>query len=581
MMKIPLILMAIASLSACVSTQSTASAPQKRQTVEIRDFSALVPENQTSEIQWTLHDYRLIDQTPGRMLKAAGQLSKPRDYFGEQLPCVLEYDPGLQGLYEIQVGLADGAIDMALDGEVFVILKYENGARYGQGMGEPNREHFIYFKTVDMTGRKLRIRVANGTHGSIPLGVVGGNLTCIRFTPMDKLPQRRKPTKMVGVVCDGFSHYFGNAQPGENIDLRLPETYGGSDVRMIMQQTAGYALWKSNVSCCMGELLTLEEMEGMRYGDIRIRDYFQWVLESGRNLLGEQAEACHKNGIELHYSIRSNLYFGDGAFAKLHNGRFWFEHPECRLPGDTRLDFANRRVRDFYLGLCREALEHADLDGLNMDLTRWPPVLNAKLHTPDVIVSFMKEVRALADEYGRKRGKRIKVSVLAVDGYHAGQSLEDQCIDVRALVSSKALDFICIESYHLEKYIPIAHEFNVPIYSIFDDESVWLEGGHRVDPLWVGPQFTRSEADDPAPGEEYRKTPIVRSVPAPWEIAVEVARDYAKGADGFVKVNKFEGDRTFSDLGSPEDAQRHAQDRQSAWGQSVGDYIYVLQPPKE
>ena len=255
------------------------------------------------------------------------------------------------------------------------------------------------------------------------------------------------------------------------------------------------------------------------------------------------------------------------------NGRFWHEHPEYRLSDSAQLDYNIPEVREFYLDLFKDALEKFDLDGINLDLTRWPKCLDSRYHSKELLIDFCRELRALADEYGKKRNHHINVSLLMVEYYHSHCTLEEQAIDFEGLCASGALDFICLETNEMEKYAPVAHRYGVKLHGIVDMESPYFNENLR-DPLWRLPDG--SVTDDPRAGEEFQKKKFVDTKPAPFEQVRLMDTYYRNGADGIAKINEYNGALYFRDCGHSEKVKSHAENGE-VFGQSVGDYIFITE----
>ena len=110
------------------------------------------------------------------------------------------------------------------------------------------------------------------------------------------------------VVADGFSHYHAFGIPGECFDERLVRAYRDSDVRILMAQIAGGTLWDSEVTSYFGAGVSPAEYHGKRIGDVRAMKYVKDSIENKYEVFRTATEACHKNGMEMHFSIRANLY---------------------------------------------------------------------------------------------------------------------------------------------------------------------------------------------------------------------------------------------------------------------------------
>lgn len=557
--------------------------------VELRDFSKYIPKATDDSLSWELKEYRLLDSTYGKMLYVNEKMPitpdtpyDSIDFSTNGMPHEIVIDVPLKGKYKIYACMPVmdfvSGVDLALNDEGFVLVSPEYGARRGRMLGlERGREYCLFWRKAYLNGSKIRIRVPFGTFSAFDLSV-HALLSCLRFEKVEEsesLAPVDKGDKDFIMICDGFSHYCGYGVPGECLDLRLNRLYADSDVRIFMHQVMGPLLWKSDVNSYLGEGMKPKDYVGKRICDVRNIKYVKDSIENCYEALRLQTEDCHRWGAEMHFSIRANLYFPDETkYMKgegFLNGRWWHEHPECRLPDSCLLDYGKREVRDYYYSVYRDVLERFDVDGINLDLTRWPSCLSKELHTPQLLVDICKDLRSLADEYSEKRNKHIQVSLLIVEYYHSYMSLEDQVIDFEAIAKSKTLDFICVETDEIEKFVPVAHENGLKIHGIIDTGSPYYNNAEK-DPLWALPDGT--VCDDPCAGDEFKEQPLMTQ-PAPFEHYFTMNKYYQSGADGIAKVNSFMGTPYFRDCGHSDRVKLHAED-ESVFGQEKGQYFFFI-----
>lgn len=565
--------------------------------IELRDFTKVTAHwgYDQAPCQWQMQPYRLLDGTQGNMIYT--------DYVSEDdstLPPEISIPLPLKGRYRIWLSMpvlhkppyynSMAGMDVALDGEDYINMGPEYGARRGRYLVEQEREIWCLFQTAWLDGRTLKLRVLFNGHLSQPLGRVRAFLSAIRFERVpDVDPPETDTVKPVIVINDGFSHYWEGAKPGNGIDTRLPQFCKNTDTTIIMLQSpcTGITAWKSDVTSYIGEGFTEEDRKGKRSGDLRTIDYVQWAIDNGQEGIRLMPKKCVECGIQFHFSIRANLFMTDesgGKFGsgieKLFNGRFWHEHPELinRKGGaysneiGKKLNFALKEARDYYLDLYREVLDRYEyIDGVNLDLTRWPPVLDVERHDFTVLPTFLKEIRAMLDEYEKKLGKKLAFSINLVEGYHARMSFEEQKIDFEAVLKTGTLDFICVQAWDVAKYSALAHQYHVPYYAIRDGDSVYYPNGSADDPLWV--LADGGQQDDPVPGEELEEQPPIKNCFTPHELYLDFARKYRQGADGACIVNRFMCSGCIRRIGHVEEVCRRAED-QTIYGQEYGSYLF-------
>lgn len=559
--------------------------------IELRDFSPYLPKVPTANsIPWKTVNYRLLDSTPGKMLSVEERMPYTEDtpydeidFSVSGMPDVIEIPIPFSGTYRISAGFPvfgePCGIDLALNEEGFAAVFPEYGGRYGRMIGlEQGRECYVFWQNAVLDRAVIRIRIPWGTYSAADLNVCAA-LSSLRFERLKDsaslAPVSGDADKTFIMVEDGFSAYALYGIPGEPFDVRLNRVYKDSDVRIYMSQVMGPMLWKTDVNTYLGEGVTPDQFAGKRVCDARAIKYIRDSVEQQYEVFRVQTKACHDIGAEMHFSIRANLYFQPTTTFMSNNdymnGRFWHEHPEYRLPDSSHLDYGIREVRDYYLSVYRDALQRFDLDGINLDLTRWPRCLDARYHSPELLIGFCRELRALADSFGEKRGRHIQVSLLMVEYYHSYSTLADQAIDFEGLCASGVLDFICLETNEMERYAPIAHRYGVKVHGIVDGASPYYNNVQN-DPLWELPDG--SVTDDPRAGEEFEKPKWVGTKPAPFEQVRLMDSYYETGADGIAKINAFMGSLYFRDCGHSDAVHRHAEEG-SVFGQTAGNYIFV------
>ena len=562
--------------------------PEPGESVVLRNFAELVPDDMWSQQKvrgkWQLLPYELSDGAEGSLLVVNDVAA---DAGAEAVPPEFEIAPDLTGWYAIWVGVPSldlkpilsfnfTAIDIALDGEPFGGIGPEFGRRRNRLMGPTEVEVNCFWRCVRLDGRTLRFRSPYGTFATQPLGLVRSIISSIRLIKLSEEQIKAYQDditdpahKKVLHYCDGFSHYFTYGEPGMGIDEWFPENYAHSDYKICFYQTpsTGVANWPSQVTNLVGEGISDEDWKSQHTGERRCHEYVKWASENGQEGMRVLPGVCRRAGTEFHASLRMNIYqsgehvygpFEDVVF----NGKWWFEHPEARkqpIPGDDtltgrtpswvrkyQLDYAHPAARQFIMDILTEIASQYDVDGMNLDFTRWPPVADHKRHDFDVLTSFIKQVRRELDRIGSGRDRRIEMSATLVEGFNARDehdnllSLEQQKIDLEAWLASGALDFICVQTTQHEPLIAMAHRYGVKYFcqcgnGPLDDP----EGGENV-PEWC-------DADDPQPGEELMDQPPVSPCLDPLEIYEEALKYYRAGADGISFLNM--GGRSLGRLG--------------------------------
>ena len=127
-------------------------------------------------------------------------------------------------------------------------------------------------------------------------------------------------------------------------------------------------------------------------------------------------ERCRVHGISPWISMRMNDCHENNDTSSYIHSRFWVEHPEYWRGGTGYfarcMDYGAKEVYEHQMALVREYLERYDLDGLELDWMRecfcFKPGEEEKGRA--ILTAFMREVRAMADDCGEKRGRAIKLA---------------------------------------------------------------------------------------------------------------------------------------------------------------------------
>ena len=189
-------------------------------------------------------------------------------------------------------------------------------------------------------------------------------------------------------------------------------------------------------------------------------EHQQWIASleefeaQGIDPYAEMLLEAKRRGREALITIRMNdAHQGDET--SFLRAQFWVDHPDLRLR-ENGLDFAHQEVRDYMFGIIREAGERYDCDGLEMDFNRFPYYFRRQDTTSDsvaLINGLVERVRRMADELGRRRGKRLIVAARVPSGYE--DCLKMGC-DPVTWAKRGWIDFLSVAEMLLVRYdLPI------------------------------------------------------------------------------------------------------------------------------
>jgi hypothetical protein len=148
--------------------------------------------------------------------------------------------------------------------------------------------------------------------------------------------------------------------------------------------------------------------------------------KQGTDVLHVVARQARRHGVEFIAGVRMNDTHGlypDPADPQI--SQMLIDHPEWviqRQDGvpERALDYSVPQVRDHRLAILRELAENYDIDGIELDFTRW-----AKFFPRDeapfkasLLCLFIEQVRQMLDEVGRARGRHLVLGVQVLESLY-------------------------------------------------------------------------------------------------------------------------------------------------------------------
>ena len=193
-------------------------------------------------------------------------------------------------------------------------------------------------------------------------------------------------------------------------------------------------------------------------------DYIMKYIHSGGDPVKDTLDACRRAGKDFFISYRMNdPHYIDDLDWPTHNA-FWRNHPEYWL-GNTYfrdpLTHAYKRdndkirlfnymipeVRDHYFSIIKELCTNYDIDGVELDFQRFPRFFHDdKIEEgTKVMTAFVKRIKGMLDEVGRRRGKSLKLCVRVPETL---AKCEKAALDVPGWDAEKLVDMINVSSYY-------------------------------------------------------------------------------------------------------------------------------------
>ncbi len=572
----------------------------------LRDFSIAEPQSAWSTDRqpgkWQLKSYRLANGDTGRALWVEERIKLGEPAY--PLPGEVTVDPKLCGWYAVYV-LVDrpkwfGGIDVRLSNRPWTFINpmerevYRSNPKKREEItaGKNDIEIEVFYCLARMDGQKIHLRYPNGKRTvDFPSERGRASITGFRFRPVNDAEVRE---------------YFEDRKNPDHKRIIINfETYNGM-IPFLEQRIAAWAesdVWGIHMEIASGS-------GGMMYSGSRyehawgenisdkvlpalkpwVRDClipFRTLLAKGKTPFDIAVPPARQAGIRVIGSLRMDLFWGgsdDPADWKpgtcddypfLFNGRFYREHPDLRIPGGNNLDYYYPEVRNHFADLLCEAAERLDLDGINMDFTRWPPFIRSDAD-PRIMVEFIRDMRRRMDDLARRKGRKLSLSAEVVDGHYCGLSLTQQRIDLEAWLKTGCLDYMAVErtnepyrpapgDHPIEYYVDLGRRLGTPVYPRQDTS---IEG---MDPPCA--MFGCSDLDnDPLFGDELLDDPKVQPYCGPEHYEKRILQFYEMGAQRVVLSNRWDGWLTLRRLGH----QKELEDRTKtgkAYGIREGDSI--------
>lgn len=182
----------------------------------------------------------------------------------------------------------------------------------------------------------------------------------------------------------------------------------------------------------------------------KVMSRFRQFLLAGNDYLAVSRERARERGLAFFLTWRMNECHGvdDPSCPSLSD--FYLAHPEYRIGEGTHgwqklaMSFAHRAVREYQLGLLEELLSRYEVDGLELDLLRFPWYFPPSMPAAQrfaVLTGFLREVRGLL---GRQGDKPLGVRVFGwrESNHRAG-------FDVEGWVRDGLVDLVNLSAFYI------------------------------------------------------------------------------------------------------------------------------------
>lgn len=367
---------------------------------------------------------------PGRL---AGQTS------GGAALRQLTYPLDLRGTYAIFVcttlGTGSGAVRMRLSGEEAVDRLQSSRAC-----------EEVLWKWTTLDRQHLVIRQPHDHHGP-----ARADLSYVRLVPLTQAlvkqldaPSEGQSDRFVATYWEPYSWAF-NEDVQEPLQHRLPLA-AFADARVALVDTQiGRIGMKVVYESRRTDPLFFSTIGDPVPGETQPRTDNVGRMQQYTNTLGTELRYAAELGLNLHANFGAGAcYVGtplQGDISKM--------HPDWRRGNTLRYELPD--VRQYVLSLYAEALEIGS-PGISIDFCRYPEGIDA----PETATLLLRELRTLADEFGRQRGRRIPILVRFPG---TGVRLHER-FDAATWAREGLVDYLCpsnIQGRHL--HIPMEPYF--------------------------------------------------------------------------------------------------------------------------
>ncbi len=412
----------------------------------VSDLSRCQPSTALSKVNkkqhWTLIPY-VTDKVSGTMIGAGSMADAPD----------VTVPLGVSGWHAVYVGYWNANHDY--DGDMTIKLKLTDDPCF-RPISDPSvpmnwslRPHEaveaelqeVFLKYADLTGRDLIM--GQQTKGRPKKAYVA----YVKLVPWSKKEvdaiqkdRARKDTRVLIATNDGTSFLAGKGSTTKDEILEQVEPYRYSDV--------GKVIWAFAYGDTTNYPSKVGHFGGISEEDITIRPAGETIVKSlstltSKGLIPAQVALEHVHDMGLKFDAMFRL----GVLGDIPPGAWFTGHGIVRKKPWIRMlakdgtplekaSYAFPEVQDHMLSLIREVAERFDIDGVNLGWIRGPqfvgyeaPVIEdfkkeygedpRKLDDNEervqrlrakYVTEFVRKVRQLLNELGRKRGRKIELS---------------------------------------------------------------------------------------------------------------------------------------------------------------------------
>ncbi len=217
-------------------------------------------------------------------------------------------------------------------------------------------------------------------------------------------------------------------------------------------------------------------------------DGVKWCIDNGIDILQLQIDYARQHGMEIFADFRFNDTHDfadkpDKPFPSF--SQFKRAHPELLVSSYenkspygrwSSYDFTHKELRDRYAALMLEVAEKYDIDGLFIDMNRWPTIFKsvawgaeASAEEVEMFSDFLRQVRAGTEAAGRRRGRPILLGIRCPDSAGYCKAIG---FDWEGLMAEGVFDLVApscdMRLQPWSKSVDLCHKYGVKCYPSID-----------------------------------------------------------------------------------------------------------------
>ena len=276
------------------------------------------------------------------------------------------------------------------------------------------------------------------------------------------------------------------------------EQLPGTQVDTVFHCTGVTGLFTSHIPQ-VGEMLGEFVKDTSPQLDIDRRDNLRAMMEAGHDPLALAIDFCHKNDIEIFFSLRMNDIHDSMTGPDTFLPRWKRDHPHVtlgdysdfgRYPGhDMRawwssLNYELPEVRDYVFSILEDVCTRYDADGLELDFLRHPkffrPTLTLQPAEPRHLAAMndlLRRIRKLTNGVAKRRGRPMPIACRVPLSVRCARALG---LDLDTWLNEDLCDMLVVGGGYapmamvddVREMVAFGHGHGVPVYACISESAM-------------------------------------------------------------------------------------------------------------